>query len=156
MKRNDVLIADRVVLAAKAAGVRNKRECSNKTGEREQTGVGGKNKGRECASHGRLNDQIVKKYLASSSACMVTFRLGRKAARNAKKVTVVGDFTGWDRNAMPMRRLKNGEFKLDVKLQANSEYRFRYLIDDCHWENDWAADAYVPNPYGGHDSVVIV
>jgi len=33
---------------------------------------------------------------------------------------------------------------------------FRYLVDGERWENDWAADAYVPNPFGGEDSVVEV
>jgi len=28
------------------------------------------------------------------------------------------------------------------------------LIDDERWENDWAADDYVPNGFGGDNSVV--
>ena len=31
---------------------------------------------------------------------------------------------------------------------------YRYLVDGERWENDWAADTYAPNDYGGDDSVV--
>jgi hypothetical protein len=41
-------------------------------------------------------------------------------------------------------------------LEAGQQYRFRYLVDGERWENDWAADAYLPNAYGGEDSVVTV
>jgi hypothetical protein len=34
--------------------------------------------------------------------------------------------------------------------------RFRYLLDGERWENDWTADAYVPNSFGSDDSVVEV
>jgi hypothetical protein len=36
------------------------------------------------------------------------------------------------------------------------EYKFRYLIDDSRWENDWNADRYIPNSFGSEDSLVIV
>jgi hypothetical protein len=41
-----------------------------------------------------------------------------------------------------------------VDLAAGRAYRFRYLLDGQRWDNDWAADAYVPNSFGGDDSVV--
>ena len=43
---------------------------------------------------------------------------------------------------------------MTVDLDAGRAYRFRYLIDGQRWDNDWAADAYVPNDFGGDDSVV--
>jgi hypothetical protein len=41
-----------------------------------------------------------------------------------------------------------------VDLEAGRAYRFRYLLDGERWDNDWAADAYIPNSFGGDDSVV--
>jgi hypothetical protein len=41
-----------------------------------------------------------------------------------------------------------------VDLDAGRAYRFRYLLDGQRWDNDWAADAYVRNDFGGDDSVV--
>ncbi len=32
----------------------------------------------------------------------------------------------------------------------------KYLLDGERWENDWAADGYVPNPFASEDSVVEV
>ncbi|MCK5505495.1 MAG: isoamylase early set domain-containing protein [Thermodesulfovibrionia bacterium] len=55
-----------------------------------------------------------------------------------------------------MKKLKNGNFKITLKLSRNREYRFRYLIDADRWENDWHADKYVPNSFGCDDSLVIV
>ena len=43
---------------------------------------------------------------------------------------------------------------MTVGLDAGRAYRFRYLLDGQRWENDWAADAYQPNDFGGDDSVV--
>jgi hypothetical protein len=45
-------------------------------------------------------------------------------------------------------------FEATTRLPYGKAYRFRYLIDGHRWENDWAADAYVANEYGGDDSVV--
>ena len=39
-------------------------------------------------------------------------------------------------------------------LPPGRAYRFRYLLDGHRWENDWDADAYVPNGFGSDDSVV--
>jgi CHAD domain-containing protein len=47
-----------------------------------------------------------------------------------------------------------GGFVRTVQLEAGRVYRFRYLLDGHRWENDWAADRYVPNVYGSDDSIV--
>ena len=41
-----------------------------------------------------------------------------------------------------------------MELAAGRRWRFRYLLDGARWENDWAADDYVANEFGGEDSVV--
>lgn len=99
---------------------------------------------------------IKKTYLKSRPACKVMFRLPKEAAPDAQGVTIVGEFNDWNRTASPMKRLKNGDFTVTLELPRDRKYRFRYLIDGSHWENDWNADRYVQNPYGCDDSVVIV
>lgn len=98
---------------------------------------------------------FTKRYLKDGH-CSVTFRLPAAAAPEAREVTLVGDFNKWDGAASPMARLKNGDFRITMKLEAGKEYRFRYLIDGSRWENDWSADRYVPNRYGTDDSLVIL
>jgi hypothetical protein len=98
---------------------------------------------------------IRKQYLPGS-VCMVTFILPKDAAPDAQKVTIVGEFNDWNKENLVMKRLENGDFTITLKLKSGREYRFRYLIDGSRWENDWNADRYDPNPFGWHDSVVIV
>ncbi len=97
---------------------------------------------------------LKKAYSKTGRVCRVTFRL--PAEVKAQKAMLVGDFNGWDTQATPMRVLKNGDFSVTLSLEAGQAYRFRYLLDGERWENDWAADAYAPNEFGGDDSVVQV
>ena len=65
-----------------------------------------------------------------------------------------GEWNGWSADAGVMQRDAGGGFSVTVGLDAGRAYRFRYLLDGQRWDNDWAADAYVRNDFGGEDSVV--
>ncbi len=54
----------------------------------------------------------------------------------------------------PRRCAGSGGFSLTVGLDTGRAYRFRYLLDGQRWDNDWAADAYLRNDFGGDDSVL--
>jgi len=97
---------------------------------------------------------VKKQYLKTGSECNVTFRLPQEAAPDATVITVVGEFNDWSLNDTPMKKLKNGTFTATLKLSCGNEYKFRYLIDSSRWENDWCADEYMPNAFGGEDSVI--
>lgn len=99
---------------------------------------------------------IKKEPVKSVNLCKVTFRLPAEAAPNAKKVTIVGDFNNWSQVSTPLRKMENGDFMVAIDLDVGKEYRFRYLIDDQRWENDWHADKYLKSQYGVEDSVVCV
>lgn len=109
-----------------------------------------------ASARATANTGLAKQYLKTSPSCKVTFRLPKEAASDANNVTVVGDFNGWSNHSTPMKRLKDGCFAVTITLQKGKDYRFRYLIDGKKWENDWCADRYAPNPYGGEDSIVSV
>jgi 1,4-alpha-glucan branching enzyme len=94
-----------------------------------------------------------KTYLKSKKGiCKVTFKLPKEVA--AQNACLVGDFNHWDKQAMPLKRNKNGSFSLALNLESGQDYRFRYWLDDTRWENDWDADSYVPNGFDSEDSVV--
>jgi 1,4-alpha-glucan branching enzyme len=95
---------------------------------------------------------IKKNYSKERKSCRVIFELPPEV--NAQTACVCGEFTAWDVTAHPMQCRKDGSFTLSIALKPGQSYRFRYLLDGTRWENDWAADAYVPNPFGGDDSVV--
>ena len=54
-----------------------------------------------------------------------------------------------------LKKLKSGEFKIDLDLEVGKDYQYRYLIDDKIWENDWQADDYIQVPeFSAENSVV--
>lgn len=99
---------------------------------------------------------IKKQYLKSKPKCKVTFTLPSQVAKDAKTVTIVGEFNDWRKDATPMKRLKNGNYVTTLELEPGREYQYRYLIDHREWENDWNADKYVPSFFGGCENSVIV
>ncbi len=92
---------------------------------------------------------IKKQPIKSRNATKVTFRVD--FAKKAHRVELAGDFNNWQPQFM--KHLKNGDFKLVVDLESGRSYQYRYRIDG-RWENDWAADRYVPNDMGSENSVV--
>jgi 1,4-alpha-glucan branching enzyme len=95
-----------------------------------------------------------KQCFKTRPVCRVTFRFPKEAAPDARNVIVAGDFNNWDKEAHPMKKLRNGNFAVTLELEKGRKYQFRYLIDGDRWENDWHADMYEPNPFGGNNSVV--
>ncbi len=95
---------------------------------------------------------LKKQYLSDGKICKVTFTL--PAQIDATAAVLVGDFNNWDKDALPMKRAKDGAWKVEVKLEAGHEYQYRYLINGNEWHNDQAADKFAVHPYGGENSVV--
>jgi len=94
----------------------------------------------------------VIKSRAANDKASVTLTLDPRVS--AQTAAVCGEWNGWSADIGVMRRDAEGRFSLTVDLDAGRTYRFRYLLDGERWDNDWAADAYVPNGFGGDDSVV--
>lgn len=97
---------------------------------------------------------LKKSYSKTGRKCRATFKL--PAEVNAEEVALVGEFNLWDPSFNPMRQLKDGSFSATLSLESDKEYRFRYLLDNERWENDWEADDYRPNPFGSDDSIIRV
>ena len=96
----------------------------------------------------------MRKQNGQDGSCKVTFEL--PAAVGASEAHVCGEFNEWSPTATPMKPRKDGTLAATVTLEKGRRYRFRYLLDGEQWENDWAADDYVPNEFGGEDSVIEV
>lgn len=97
---------------------------------------------------------LKKNYSKSRRSCRVTFDLPPEA--KVKRVALCGEFNDWSSTANTMKLRKDGRFSTTISLPAGRAYRFRYLLDETRWENDWAADGYVPNSFGTEDSLVRV
>ena len=93
-----------------------------------------------------------KSRTTDGSLVTVTFEL--PAAVGATRAALTGEFTTWVPVGMVPQ--PDGSHVLSVDLLPGRSYRFRYVVEGERWENDWAADEYLPNGFGGEDSVVIV
>jgi 1,4-alpha-glucan branching enzyme len=84
----------------------------------------------------------------------VTFRVSHYIWADC--IALVGEFNGWDTHSHLLHQTRgDGEWHISLLLEANSSYRFRYLVDGKEWMDDDHADRYEPNPFGGFDSVVL-
>ncbi len=94
---------------------------------------------------------IKKEFTPKRTVCKVTFSIPAEWAQS--EVAIAGEFNNWDTTETKLLR-NNGHWSTQVRLKPNKEYTFKYLIDGERWENDDAADQYVPNTFGTEDSVV--
>jgi 1,4-alpha-glucan branching enzyme len=97
---------------------------------------------------------LKKDYLKEKPICKVTFVLPK--AIQAESAHLVGDFNNWNLVDTPMKQQKDGHFAITLDLDKGREYQFRYLVNSNEWHNEWAADKYVPNPFHGDNSVVMI
>lgn len=67
-------------------------------------------------------------------------------------VCVAGDWNDWQ--PQPMEDDGQDAHRVTVRLKPGHSYRFRYLLGDGTWTNDFTADDFVANPYGGYDAVI--
>lgn len=99
---------------------------------------------------------LQKTFSKDKKKCTVKFTVSAEAAKGANQINIAGDFNSWSSTDTPMVKGKDGSFSVKIELDADREYQFRYLLDGCHWENDWNADKYIPAPYSNADNSVVV
>lgn len=89
---------------------------------------------------------------AAARPPVVTFVLVDPAART---VALAGDFDGWDRTRLPMRRGPSGLWTVDVPL-APGRYQYAFVVDGRRFVADPAAPPAVGDDFGQPTSVVTV
>ena len=97
-----------------------------------------------------------RRHSSDKTRCQVTFWMPKEAAPEAGGVAVAGSFNDWRIDAHPMKRMKNGDFSLEIELEAGKEHEFRFVIDGVRWENAWNADKYVWSAHGNCENSVII
>ena len=98
---------------------------------------------------------LKKTYVKTRKVWKVDFELPKEECPQGVKtnhVNLAGDFNHWKHTATPMELHKN-TYIASLELDPGHEYQFRYLINGKVWCNDWHADAYVPNSFGGENCV---
>jgi hypothetical protein len=89
---------------------------------------------------------------AAAAPSVVSFVL---VAPDARSVALAGDFDGWDRSRLMMRRGASGLWTLNVPL-APGRYRYAFVVDGRQFVADPAAPPAVDDDFGQPTSVVTV
>lgn len=82
----------------------------------------------------------------------VTFAYAGSAVES---VALVGDFNGWSKEAMRLRRNAMGAWSVTVRLKRGV-YRYQFLVDGTEWSPDPSNPVVVEDGYGGKVSVIEV
>ena len=72
-------------------------------------------------------------------------------APDATSVMLVGDFTHWQQQPIPMQKSHDGVWTATIDLPPG-RYAYRFIVDS-EWRDDPECTLRVPNPYGGEDMV---
>jgi 1,4-alpha-glucan branching enzyme len=86
-----------------------------------------------------------------SAKTKVTFALH---APSAEEVRLAGCFTGWEKDALNLRKQKDGTWKKTVTLPRGT-YEYRFMVDG-QWQDDPACTARCPNSFGSQNCVRVV
>jgi 1,4-alpha-glucan branching enzyme len=75
-------------------------------------------------------------------------------APEAKKVCIAGKFNDWNTKSMPMKKGKDGTWRINLKLSPG-KYEYKYFVDGA-WSSDMPCAELVPNPFGTYNCVIAV
>ena len=70
---------------------------------------------------------------------------------DANTVAVAGDFNNWDAQVHPLKKGKDGTWKVTLRLKPGT-YEYMFFVDG-EWREDPQNPNRVPNPHGGFNSV---
>jgi len=75
-------------------------------------------------------------------------------APSAQSVFLSGVFNQWDLSSHPLKRDKNGMWKISLNLNPG-QYEYRFFVDG-EWQNDSSCCDFVDNPFGTLNCLKIV
>lgn len=86
----------------------------------------------------------------------IIFSLPAEAVKDASKVCLMGDFNDWTSSKeFELKIRPDGSAGISILLEAGKSYRYRFLINDSVWVNDYHAERYEPVEGYGIDNCVI-
>ena len=72
-------------------------------------------------------------------------------APKASSVQLLGDFTNWEQQALPLQKDQEGVWRTVLRLKPGT-YHFRYIVDG-KWHNDPRCPFLQPNPFGSENMI---
>ncbi len=95
--------------------------------------------------------ESISRSLISGDKQEVEFTL---LAPDAKKVCIAGQFNDWNTKSMPLKKIKNGTWRIKLKL-PRGKCEYKYFVDGS-WAQDISCAERVPNPFGTSNCVINV
>jgi len=98
----------------------------------------------------------VKKKVAKDKLT-INFLINADAAQNASKICLLCEHNDWQ--PIEMTRQDDGSFTGEITVQIgikpSYQYKYKYYMQDntVKYDNDWEAEFYENNPFGGKNSV---
>ena len=74
----------------------------------------------------------------------------------AKKVTLCGDFNGWDHESIPFARNGDGLWHTSIPCRPAGSYRYKFLIDGLRWTEDPSHGLKDDDGLGGFNSILSI
>ncbi|MBQ9275771.1 MAG: hypothetical protein IJ228_13275 [Succinivibrio sp.] len=99
----------------------------------------------------------VSKRFTDNKKLTVFFYIKKDAAQGAEQIDLICEHNGWQ--PVAMKKQKNSTFRGSITVNVGEkvcyQYRFKYTMPDgsVKYENDWDAERYAQNPFGGENSV---
>jgi len=72
----------------------------------------------------------------------------------AGTVLLAGDFTGWQKNAIPLKPRGDGLWQVTTSLSPGTHH-YRFIVDG-EWRDDPDCVVRVPNPFGTANAIRVV
>ena len=94
---------------------------------------------------------LSKRRSSRRASVAVTFSV---RAPDARSVHVLGEFNDWSLQH-PLKLGVDGTWTATLQLPRDRTYQYRCLLDGVAWITDPDADAYVANPFGSENGVVV-
>jgi 1,4-alpha-glucan branching enzyme len=94
---------------------------------------------------------VIRRQRRRDGSVTLTFVLPDTGVR----VSVVGEFNGWNPHAHPLRKRTNGTRSVTVTLPEGTEVRFRYLDEFGTFFDDEDGEGFEPNGFGETHTLVV-
>jgi len=75
-------------------------------------------------------------------------------APDAGKVCIAGKFNGWNTSSMPMKKEKDGTWRIKLKLSPG-KHEYKYFVDGA-WASGQSCSELVPNSFGTNNCIISV
>jgi serine protease AprX len=74
----------------------------------------------------------------------------------AERVSLAGDFNGWDPLATPLKRNDSGLWSTEIAITATGRLEYKFIVDGRRWLEDPSNGMKTPDNHGGLNSVLVI